>query len=316
LKPSQPEIERAVELLRTGGVVAFPTETVYGLGADAENADAVRRVYAIKGRPPGHPVIVHVADAEQLDVWAREIPQSARTLAQRFWPGPLTFVLKRTPRASDMLTGGQDTVAVRAPSHPIAQEILRRFGGGVIAPSANRFGTVSATRAEHVAADLGSAVDLIVDGGPTTIGIESTIVDLTRDAPAILRPGAITREQLAAALGTPVRESGDSAVRVPGSLPSHYAPRARIVLADDDRQGAVLACALETSGRRFRLIGSEDVEKFARELYDRLREADREGAEAIVVVLPPPTGLGIAVRDRLMRAAGAKPNEGSVRPRE
>ena len=293
--------------MRAGGIVAFPTETVYGLGADAENETAVRRVFAIKGRPLGHPVIVHVADARELEAWAREIPQSARVLTQRFWPGPLTLVLKRTSRASDLVTGGQDTVAIRAPSHPVAHEILTRFGGGVIAPSANAFGGVSATRAEHVAADLGDAVDMIVDAGPATIGIESTIVDLAHGVPTVLRPGGITREQLADALGSPVRAERESEVRVPGSMPSHYAPKARVELARTDAEGMALAKRLETQGVRARFIGSEDVEIFARELYDRLRAADLEGAQTIVVVLPAEAGLGAAVRDRLLRAAAGKP---------
>lgn len=289
--------------MRAGGVVAFPTETVYGLGADAENERAVRRVFEIKGRPLGHPVIVHVGDGSQLDAWARDVPPAARTLVSRFWPGPLTLVLHRSSRAGDLVTGGQDTVALRAPSHPIAHEILQRFGGGVIAPSANRFGSVSATRAEHVAADFGSAVDLIVDGGAATIGIESTILDLSQDRPAILRPGAITREQLEDALGGPVRAEGDGGVRVPGSLPSHYAPRARVRLVASDADAARLAKQLADEGARVEIIGSGDVAAFAHELYDRLRAADSRRADAVVVVMPPEAGLGVAVRDRLLRAA-------------
>jgi L-threonylcarbamoyladenylate synthase len=297
-------VERAAQILREGGVVAFPTETVYGLGADAENEAAVRRVFEIKGRPIGHPVIVHVADLSQLDDWAREIPKAALILAERFWPGPLTIVLARTSRASDLVTGSQDTVALRAPSHPLAQAILREFGGGVVAPSANRFGTVSATRAEHVIADFGEAVDFVVDGGPATIGVESTIVDLSHGEPAILRPGGITREQLAQALGVPVREGGTE-VRVPGSLASHYAPRARVELAENDAVAEGLASALRSQGKRVSLIGSSEVSAFARDLYERLRAADREGADAIVVVLPPNEGIGVALRDRLRRAASA-----------
>jgi L-threonylcarbamoyladenylate synthase len=298
-------VERAVAVLREGGVVAFPTETVYGLGADAENERAVGRVFEIKGRPIGHPVIVHLADASQIELWARDVPESAYALARRFWPGPLTLVLPRTKRASDLVTGGQDTVALRVPSHPIAQGILRAFGGGVVAPSANRFGAVSATRAEHVVADLGDAVDLVVDGGPATIGIESTIVDLAHGAPAILRPGGVTREALSDALGTALgKGAGD--VRVPGSLPSHYAPRARVELADNDAVAEGLAKALRGKGLRVNLIGSNEVSAFARDLYENLRAADREGAEAIVVVLPAHEGLGIALRDRLRRAATPK----------
>jgi len=292
-------------VLREGGVVAFPTETVYGLGADAENEKAVRRVFEIKGRPIGHPVIVHLADASQIELWARDVPDVAYALAERFWPGPLTLVLARTKRASDLVTGAQDTVALRAPSHPLAQEILRGFGGGVVAPSANRFGSVSATRAEHVVADLGDAVDLVVDGGPATIGIESTIVDLAHGAPAILRPGGVTSEELSDALGAHVAE-GTSTVRVPGSLPSHYAPRARVELVENMTVGEGLAKTLREQGLRVSLIGSNEVNAFARDLYENLRAADREGADAIVVVLPANAGLGIALRDRLRRAASPK----------
>ena len=293
-------------MLREGGVVAFPTETVYGLGADAENEKAVLRVFEIKGRPIGHPVIVHLADASQIEQWARDVPEDAYALAQRFWPGPLTLVLPRTKRASDLVTGAQDTVALRAPSHPIAQEILRAFGGGVVAPSANRFGSVSATRAEHVVADLGDAVDFIVDGGPATIGVESTIVDLTHGEPTVLRPGGVTREALSEALGVPIREGG-SEVRVPGSLASHYAPRARVELVESDEAAEGLAIALQSEGMLVGVIRSSEVTAFARELYERLRAADREGADAIVVVLPANEGLGTALRDRLHRAASPKP---------
>jgi L-threonylcarbamoyladenylate synthase len=299
-------VERAAQILREGGVVAFPTETVYGLGADAANEVAVRRVFEIKGRPIGHPVIVHIAEASQIDAWAREIPESARVLAERFWPGPLTIVLPRAPRASDLVTGSQDTVALRAPSHPIAHAILHEFGGGVVAPSANRFGSVSATRAEHVIADLGDAIDFIVDGGPATIGVESTIVDLAHGEPAILRPGGITREELMAALGVQVREGGGE-VRVPGSLPSHYAPSARVELAENDAVAEGLVNALRSQGLNVHTIASSEVNAFAHELYERLRAADRDGADAIVVVLPANEGIGVALRDRLRRAASPKP---------
>jgi len=294
-----------VAVLRKGGVVAFPTETVYGLGADAENERAVRRVFEIKGRPIGHPVIVHLSGESQIELWARNVPGTAYRLTEKFWPGPLTIVLRRSERASDVVTGSQDTVALRAPSHPLAHELLHAFGGGIIAPSANRFGSVSATRAEHVVADLGASVDLIVEGGDATIGVESTIVDLTQGEPAILRPGAVTREAISAALGVPVREGG-SDVRVPGSLPSHYAPRARVELAENDVVAAGLANALRAQGSHVSVIGSDDVNALARDLYERLRAADREGVDAIVVVLPANEGLGVALRDRLRRAASPK----------
>lgn len=286
-------------MLRDGGVVAFPTETVYGLGADAENADAVRRVFAIKGRPAGHPVIVHLGDVAQLERWASEIPPAAKVLAQRFWPGPLTLVLARTDRATDAVTGGQPTVALRVPAHPVAQRILNGFGGGVIAPSANRFGHVSATTAAHVEADLGDAVDLIVDGGPATMGIESTIVDLAHGPPALLRPGGVTLEELEAALGARVRANGAPDVRAPGTLPSHYAPRAKVELVGDAAAAGARAEELRAQGRRVAI-----VQPLAAELYARLRDADRDGAEIVVAILPEQTGIGRAVADRLRRAAG------------
>ncbi|MGH7714519.1 MAG: L-threonylcarbamoyladenylate synthase, partial [Vulcanimicrobiaceae bacterium] len=217
----------------------------------------------------------------------------------------LTLVLPRTSRASDLVTGSQDTVALRAPSHPLAHEILRAFGGGVVAPSANRFGSVSATRAEHVIADLGDAVDLVVDGGDATIGIESTIVDLAHGEPAILRPGGVTRAQIAEALGVPVH-AGGSSVRVPGSLPSHYAPRARVELAENAAVADGLVKALRSQGLSVSEIDSTEINAFARDLYERLRAADRAGADAIVVVLPPNEGLGVALRDRLHRAAAPR----------
>ena len=299
-------LDRAADILRGGGIVAFPTETVYGLGADAQNESAVVRVYAVKGRPLGHPVIVHLAGAEHIDTWASDVPASARLLAQRFWPGPLTLVLRRSSRASDVVTGGQDTVALRTPSHPVAHQIIERFGGGVVAPSANRFGSPSATLAEHVIADFDGAVDLVVDGGPATIGVESTIVDLAHGAPTILRPGGVTIEELQAALGLPVRIFGEGTVRVPGSLPSHYAPRASVELVGSDFEARALVKKLDAQGVRTSFIGSEDPERLARELYARFRAADEEGAETIVVVLPQPAGLGIALRDRLRRAAASR----------
>jgi L-threonylcarbamoyladenylate synthase len=299
-------LARAAQLLRDGGVVAFPTETVYGLGAHAENQDAVRRVFTIKGRPLGHPVIVHLALEDQMNRWAREIPLEARLLAERFWPGPLTLVLRRSARASDLVTGGQDTVALRVPSDPIAHEILRRAGIGVIAPSANPFGTVSATRAEHVVADFGDKVDLIIDGGPTTVGIESTIVSIIGGEAAILRPGGITREQIEEALHAPVRVGG-SEIRVPGSLPSHYAPKAKVELFDDLPSAHARARDLEAGGVRVEVFSPQGApEAFARELYERMREADERGSQAIVIVAPPEGGIGTAIRDRLRRAAGAR----------
>ncbi len=326
---SPDDIDRAVTILRAGGLVALPTETVYGLAGDASNEIAVRRVFAVKGRPASHPVIVHVAGVAALDAWARDVPDGARRLAAAFWPGPLTLVLPRSARALDVVTGGQDTVALRAPDHPLALAVLNAFGGGLAAPSANRFGHVSPTTAEHVRADLGDDVDLVLDGGPCTIGVESTIVDLASDSavPTILRSGAITAGDLERVLGMAVRPGSDAAgasggVRAPGMLAAHYAPRAGVELVSAG-DAAGRAEVLMASGRRVLLIAPADVPApsldavqrldapvdpadFARVLYALLREADVRGAAIVLVVPPPESGLGIAVRDRLRRASAGR----------
>jgi len=314
-------ITRAVEVLRQGGLVALPTETVYGLAANAEDELAVRRIFAVKGRPSSHPLIVHLADAEAWPGWARAFPAEAKALAEAFWPGPLTLVLPRGPRALDAVTGGQDTVALRVPGHPVAREILKAFGGGVAAPSANRFGGVSPTTAEHVRRDLGSDVELVVDGGPCAVGVESTIVDVSGDAPALLRPGGVPREALERVLGRPVPQREKGPVRAPGMLESHYAPHAGVVLVE----AAELASrtgALAQSGQKVAALAPAgwqaptgvgvlevpaDPEGFARVLYAMLREADVRGFDVVVVALPPATGMGLAVRDRLTRAAAPRP---------
>ncbi|RKG52034.1 threonylcarbamoyl-AMP synthase [Corallococcus sp. AB011P] len=315
-------LDRAVELLRHGGVIALPTETVYGLAANAEDELAVRRVFAIKGRPANHPLIVHIPDEEYLPEWAREVPDEAKALARAFWPGPLTLVLRRTSKATDAVTGGQDTVALRVPGHSVAMEVLERLGGGVAAPSANRFGRVSPTTAEHVQRDLGDDVDLVLDGGPSTVGVESTIVDLSSGAPVILRPGGLATEDIERVLrrAVPVRTS--TTVRVSGSLESHYAPRAGVVLAEP-HEAVQRVEALRAQGLRVGVLGPAslslptDVQRFdvpgepaqaARVLYARLREADEQGHDVLVACLPAASGLGIAVRDRLSRAAA--PREG------
>jgi L-threonylcarbamoyladenylate synthase len=311
------EIERAVAALRAGGLVAFPTETVYGLGADATQAAAVRRLYAVKGRPAGHPVIVHLGAVEQLGDWAVEIPPVARTLATACWPGPLTLVLRRSPRVVDEVTGGLDTVGLRVPGHPLALELLHAFGGGLAAPSANRFGRVSATTADDVRQELGSDVDVVLDGGPCTVGVESTIVECTTDEPRVLRVGAVTGERLRDLLGTDVPVGGET--RAPGTLASHYAPRARVeVLADDQLDAR--ARDLIASGARVGVLASRapstddpaslvtlatpgGAEEYARILYTALRRADVLGLDVVLAVPPPPRGIGLAVIDRLGRAA-------------
>jgi L-threonylcarbamoyladenylate synthase len=317
-------LERAVQTLRRGGLVALPTETVYGLGADAQNELAVRRIFAAKGRPADHPLIVHLPGADALGDWAREVPPEARLLADAFWPGPLSLVLLRTPRASDAVTGGQDTVAVRVPDHPLTREVLRAFGGGVAAPSANRFGRISPTTARHVEEELGGDVDLVLDGGPCRVGLESTIVDLTGGPPAVLRPGGVPLDALERVLGRPLEVRQKGRVRVSGTLDSHYAPRAGVVLVEPDALEARLAAeAARVEGGAPRLAvlspapprGAHglwhalpaDPAAAAPLLYARLREADAAGAALILVSLPHPEGLGLAVRDRLHRAAAPRP---------
>jgi L-threonylcarbamoyladenylate synthase len=313
-------IDRAVEILRRGGVIALPTETVYGLAANAEDELAVRRVFAIKGRPATHPLIVHLPRAESLPDWAQAIPSEAWTLASAFWPGPLTLVLRRTARATDAVTGGQDTVALRVPQHPMALAVLSALGGGLAAPSANRFGRVSPTTADHVREDLGDDVDLLLDGGPCTVGVESTIVDLSSGEPAILRPGGLAAEEVERVLGRPVPVRASSSVRVSGSLASHYAPRAGVTLVEAPEAGP-RAQALLGQGVRVGVLGPatlalppgvprfdmpEDPAGAAHDLYLRLREADLAGLDLLLACLPPAQGLGLAVRDRLARAAAPR----------
>lgn len=300
-------LARAVAVLRSGGLVAFPTETVYGLGADAENVAAARAVFRAKGRPPTHPLIVHLASATQLSAWARDVPRTAFQLAEAFWPGPLTLILSRSSRVPDEVTGGADTVGLRVPSHPLALAMLAEFGGGVAGPSANRFGAVSPTRAEHVRADLGEDVDFILDGGECVVGVESTIVDLTGAAPVVLRPGAVTEAQLGDVVGQRVTSSATSQHSVPGQLPSHYAPRARVIVVSPHELDAQVELARH-QGQRVGVIGVQDQspEDAARRLYAELRRSDDEGCDIIFACAPTEVGLGIAVADRLRKAAGPR----------
>jgi len=307
------DVRRAADILRRGGLVAFPTETVYGLGADAANAQAMARLYMVKGRPARHPVIVHCADAEQAFAWAREVPEAARQLAARFWPGPLTLILKRSERARDFVTGGQDTVGLRVPSHPVARELLKQFEGGIAAPSANRFGRVSPTTAAHVREDLGGDVDLVLEGGPSEVGIESTIVDLSRDGAVLLRPGAIAKEELEKIVR--VREADTESPRHPGGFERHYAPRtpARLVATHElDKQlsrmqnrVAVLAFSRPDERVDYWLRMPREPAAYAQRLYAALRELDSAGCEAILVEAPPPAPEWAAVLDRLRKACAA-----------
>jgi L-threonylcarbamoyladenylate synthase len=315
--PSDADLARAVEILQSGGLVAFPTETVYGLGADAENRDALRRLYAVKGRPAEHPVIVHLADAAQLDDWGVDIAPAARALASACWPGPLTLVVRRAPRVPDEVTGGLDTVGLRVPVHPLARALLRAFGGGLAAPSANRFGRVSPTTAAAVRDELGDDVDLVLDGGPCTVGVESTIVDCTTGPPRVLRVGGVTAEALAELLGVALPIGGTT--RAPGTLASHYAPRARVELVDGSALASRVA-ALTDGGARAGVLAERvwsgaltpqtvtlatprDAAEYARDLYGALRRADELGLEIVLAVPPAEVGIGAAVADRLRRAA-------------
>jgi L-threonylcarbamoyladenylate synthase len=293
--------------LRAGGVLALPTETVYGLAADITNEAAIRRVFAIKGRPLSHPLIVHIASPADIDRYAIDPPPEARILAQRFWPGPLTMVLKKSDAVPRYVTGDQDTVALRIVDQRMTRAIIRNFGGAVAAPSANRFGRVSPTSADHVRDDLGDDVDFIVDGGPSRVGVESTIVDLTGSVPAILRSGAIGRDALGAALGRRVvRRRTPGTVRTPGSLASHYAPRATVVLRDARGAERELAYLLASGVRAVRLVLPPNPADAARTLYASLRDLDAAGYDAIVATLPPANEANAAVRDRLMRAAAPR----------
>jgi L-threonylcarbamoyladenylate synthase len=288
--------------------VALPTETVYGLAADISHQAAVRRVFAIKGRPLDHPLIVHVGAARDIDRYASDVPAAAHVLAARFWPGPLTMVLHRGAEVPDIVTGGQSTVALRMVDHPLTLAILRVFGGAVAAPSANRFGHVSPTTAQHVRDDLGDDVDLIVDGGPCRVGVESTIVDLSGDVPAILRSGAVSAGALADALGQPVVLRSGGPVRAPGMLAAHYAPRAQLVLADGASIDDEVAARVAAGQRVAKLTLPANPAAAARTLYASLRALDAEGNDAIVTVLPPDDEANAAVRDRLARAAAPRPD--------
>lgn len=296
LHVSELEIIRAAELIRNGGIVAFPTETVYGLGANALDAEAVRRIFEAKERPWASPLIVHVSDEEMARSVSAEWPATAQKLVKRFWPGPLTLVLKKAAIVPDLVTAGLDSVGVRMPSHPIALELIRRVGIPIAAPSANRFTQISPTTAEHVREGLGSRVDMVLDGGPTTIGIESTVVALHRAQPAVLRPGMITQEELEQAAGVRFEREMDlpHIVESPGQHPRHYAPRTRFFLLEAD--------ASVPDGRGRILNMPADPRQFAAALYAELHRADQEGWDWIAIRRPPDTPEWIGILDRLQRA--------------
>ncbi len=307
-------LTRAAEQMKAGRLVAIPTETVYGLGADATNSEAVARIYTVKGRPADHPLIVHLADMQDIAEWAEDIPDYAIDLARSFWPGPMTLILKRSPLAQDFITGGQETVGLRVPDHTLALAFLAAFkkigGKGVAAPSANRFGHVSPTTASAVHEELGQyldADDLILDGGPSTVGVESTIIDCTAVAPRVLRPGAVTVEMIEAVTGLTMIDR-DDLIRVSGSLENHYAPSAKVLLdvKPESGDGLIALSSFETPTGVIRLASPINNEDFARQMYSALRKADSEGIDRVVVLQPEGDGIAIAIRDRLKRAAAGR----------
>lgn len=316
-------IAKAALLLRQGRLVAFPTETVYGLGADASNPDAVKRIFSAKGRPADHPLIVHIPDVGSLADWAMTVPESAQRLAARFWPGPLTLILKKKPEVPSVVTGGQDTVGLRMPDNPVALRLLRAFGGGVAAPSANRFKRISPTQASHVAEELGDLVDMILDGGPCQIGVESTIVDLSGPKPVLLRPGKITRPQIEQELGAELivlshaEQERHRDVRAPGMMTVHYAPVTQALLCAGDRLAGIVR-GLITQGRKIGVLTyHQDIaetanirvirmpakaEDYAQSMYAVLRELDGLTLDRILVEQPPETEQWRAINDRLNKA--------------
>ena len=336
-EPSADAMAAAASHLVAGGLVAFPTETVYGLGADACNAMGVARIYEVKDRPADHPLIVHLASMDGLGEWARDVPEYALSLARDFWPGPMTLVLNRSSLAKDFITGGQDTIGVRVPDHVVALALLEAFenlgGKGIAAPSANRFGQVSPTTAVAVAEEIGEfldSADQIIDGGTCAVGVESTIIDCTGDVPRILRPGAITVAMIEAstgqtvikvsntfvdsqeaAAGTPTSNlisSASTEIRVSGSLDNHYAPAAKVLLCEIPRpgQGFIAHANMETPAGVIRLASPQSDEEFAQILYSALREADAQGLKEVVVIQPIGIGIAVAIRDRLTRAANGR----------
>lgn len=323
VRATQADIDEAVTALRDGDLVAFPTETVYGLGANAQNPAAVRKIFEAKGRPASHPVIVHLDSPRYLHRWVREFPDKASKLAERFWPGPLTLVLPRNLNVHDIVTGGQDTVAVRVPSHPMAQQLLTAFGGGIAAPSANRYGRLSPTRAEHVRDELGEAVSVVLDGGESQIGLESTIVCCDGDSVRLLRPGAVTLVQLETVVGDVQVGAVGTSPRVPGTTLQHYAPRTRMVIVPADEVDS-RAESLSRGGRRIAVLAQRlplktyqfvtwinagrRPDAFAHDLYANLRTLDKANCEQILVQEVPGDEKWDAIRDRLMRGAAASDN--------
>lgn len=310
------KIREAAAALKAGHLVAFPTETVYGLGADARNPDAVKRIYEVKGRPTDHPLIVHISSINQLEKWASDIPEYAISLARAFWPGPMTIILKRSDLAQDFITGGQDTVGLRVPSDPIALALIQEFerisGSAIAAPSANRFGQVSPTSSEDVREELGTyftSYDQILDGGSSAIGIESTIIDCTRSLPAILRSGFVTKQDIESTLGILGLDSrGESEIKFSGSFEKHYAPKCKIYLEKQMIDGAAFFAmvSIETPIGMNRIGAPLTVQEFARTLYSAFRMADQRGFTSLVVDAPKGDGIAVAIRERLVKAANGR----------
>ena len=305
-------IDQAAANLRAGALVAFPTETVYGLGADATNASAVARIYEVKGRPQDHPLIVHIASMNDMDKWCESIPAYAISLARNFWPGPMTLILKRSRLAQDFITGGQESVGLRVPDHVLALALLNAFskigGEGIAAPSANRFGQVSPTTAEAVQEEIGDYLqpqDQIMDGGASHVGVESTIIDCTHELPRILRPGAITEEMIIDSTGLSLLVNTDDVIRVSGSLENHYSPQAKVILDSTAKpgQGFIALADIATPEGVIRLAAPRDIDEYARLLYSALRSGDSQGIREIAVIAPVGEGLAVAIRDRLLRAS-------------
>jgi L-threonylcarbamoyladenylate synthase len=309
-------IKKAANALKDGHVVAFPTETVYGLGADATNEPAVARIYSVKGRPADHPLIVHISSINKINEWAVDIPEYALKLARDFWPGPMTLILKRSELAKNFITGGQDNVGLRVPNQPVALALLSEFeslgGQGVAAPSANRFGAVSPTTSESVEQELGSFLqieDLILDGGQSEVGVESTIIDCTKDNPVVLRPGAITNKMIENATGFKVQfNQNKNEIRTSGLLESHYSPKAKVVIDEtaEPGDGFIALANIPTPTGVIRLASPENIEEYARALYGALRAGDQKGLKKIKIIQPRGDGLAVAIRDRSGKAASGK----------
>ena len=297
------DVDAASRVLQRGGIVGIPTETVYGLAALALNETAVSRVFQVKGRPTSHPLIIHLSPLEDINRWGM-LNESAEMLANALWPGPLTLLVPRTPLVPDWVTGGRDTVALRIPAHSMTIALLDSVGDAVVAPSANRFGQVSPTSAQHVINDLGESVDLVLDGGPCTIGIESTIVECTNSFLQVLRPGKISALDIATITGLTITET-DGPSRAPGMLLAHYAPIARVQLCESHAQAEEEEQKLVAQGISTEVLHYENLTTYALSLYDNLRSADLNGTDVVIAVLPPNTGIGVAIRDRLTKAAAS-----------